>query len=66
MSNFMKVIKIAFYLILIVGFSVSCVGLVGFTASFFFELDSDFYRRIVALGLDASIPAMVLIMWNER
>lgn len=66
MSKFMKVIKISLYLIMIVGVATSCIGLIGFTASFFFDLDPNLYRKIVALGLDSSIPAMVLIMWNER
>ena len=66
MSIFMKVVTILLYLIMIAGLTFSCIGLIGFTASFFFDLDRELYRKIVEQGLDTFIPAMVMIMWNNR
>ena len=66
MSKFTKVLTILLYLFLIGGLVFSCLGIIGFTASFFFDLDRELYRKIVEQGVGTFIPAMVLIMWNER
>lgn len=66
MGKFLKFVTVILYLGVIAGLAFSCVGLLGFTASFFFDLDREIYRDIVAKGIDIFIPAMVVIMWNER
>lgn len=66
MSKLLKILTICLYMLLIAGLVFTCLGLAGFTASFYFDLDRELYRKIVSLGVDTFIPAMVLIMWNER